>query len=247
MNTIEEYLKIELAGFYQDKINGGYRLKGLGYAKDRTREEKAMEQAELAPTSFSDVYAYINEFLDLIRLTNGFDKKRIELDTIHLGNKEHQLGNKEHQLGNKEHLIIDNGIIIRNELYWEPPRWNHQKGTYDSYDSKYDAIKAKFDLERVSDLLWFKFTDTRHLAVVAKSCDINWDYGKTCGQLVDYVGKKFDNSFIFVFPLTKEMIRTKADPHSKDRKYTTGDLECAVGNYLIEKGVPIIDYYSHMS
>nr|WP_315000239.1 hypothetical protein [uncultured Oribacterium sp.] len=240
MNTIEEYLKIELAGFYQDKINGGYRLKGLGYAKDRTREEKAMEQAELAPTSFSDVYAYINEFLDLIRLTNGFDKKRIELDTIHLGNKEHQLGNK-------EHLIIDNGIIIRNELYWEPPRWNHQKGTYDSYDSKYDAIKAKFDLERVSDLLWFKFTDTRHLAVVAKSCDINWDYGRTCGQLVDYVGKKFDNSFIFVFPLTKEMIRTKADPHSKYRKYTTGDLECAVGNYLIEKGVPIIDYYSHMS
>lgn len=233
MNTIEEYLKIELAGFYQDKINGEYRLKGLGYAKDRTREEKAMEQAELAPTSFSNVYAYINEFLDLLRLTNGFDKKRIELDTIHIGNK--------------EHLIIDNGIIIRNELYWEPPRWNQQKGTYDSYDSKYDDIKAKFDLERVSDLLWFKFTDTRHLAVVAKSCDINWDYGKTCGQLVKSVGKEFDNSFIFVFPLTKEMIRTKADPHSKYRKYTTGDLECAVGNYLIEKGVPIIDYYSHMS
>ena len=233
MNTIAEYLKIELAGFYQDKINGGYRLKGLGYAEDRTREEKAMEQGELAPTSFSDVYAYINEFLDLLRLTNGFDKKRIELDTIHFGNK--------------EHLIIDNGIIIRNELHWKPPRWNHQKGTYDSYDSKYDAIKAKFDLERVSDLLWFKFTDKGHLVVVAKSCDINWDYGKTCGQLVHSVGKKFDNSFIFVFPLTKEMIRTKADPHSKYRKYTTGDLECAVGNYLIEKGVPIIDYYSHMS
>lgn len=233
MNTIEKYLKIELAGFYQDKINGGYRLKGLGYAKDRTREEKAMEQAELAPTSFSDVYAYINEFLDLLRLTNGFDKKRIVLDTIHLGNK--------------EHLIIDNGIIIRNELHWDQPRWNQQKITYDRYDSKYDVIQAKFDLERVSDLLWFTFTDKGHLAVVAKSCDINWDYGKTCGQLVDSVGEKFDNRFVFVFPLTKEMIRTKADPHSKYRKYTTGDLECAVGNYLIEKGVPIIDYYSHMS
>ena len=238
MNTIEEYLKIELAGFYLDSKKGEYRLKGLRYDKDRTREKKAKEQAKLVPTSFSDIYAYINEFLDLLRLTNGFDKKRIVLDTIHFGNKEH--GN------NKEHLIIDNGIIIRNE-FWEPPRWNHQKGTYDSYDSKYEYIKAKFDLERVSDLLWFKFTDTRHLAVVAKSCDINWDYGNTCGQLVDYVGKKFDNSFIFVFPLTKEMIRTKADPHSKYRKYTTGDLECAVGNYLIEKGVPIIDYYSHMS
>ena len=70
MNTIEEYLKIELAGFYQDKINGGYRLKGLGYAEDRTREEKAMEQGELAPTSFSDVYAYINEFLDPVSYTH---------------------------------------------------------------------------------------------------------------------------------------------------------------------------------
>ena len=233
MNTIEEYLKIELAGFYLDSKNGEYRLKGLRYDKDRTREKKAKEQAKLAPTSFSDVYAYINEFLDLLRLTNGFDKKRIGLDTIHIGKK--------------EHIIIDNGIIIRNESFWELPRWNKQKSTYDRYDSKYDSIKAKFDLERVSDLLWFKFTDKGHLAVVANSCDINWDYGETCGQLVNSVGEEFDNSFIFVFPLTKEMIRTKADPHSKDRKYTTGALECAVGNYLIEKGVPIIDYYSHMS
>ena len=30
-------------------------------------------------------------------------------------------------------------------------------------------------LERVNDLLWFKFTDKGHLAVVASSCDINRD------------------------------------------------------------------------
>ena len=233
MNTIEDYLKIELAGFYWDSKNGEYRLKGLRYDKDRTREKKAKEQAKLVPTSFSDIYAYINEFLDLLRITNGFDKKRIGLDTIHLRNK--------------EHLIIDNGIIIRNELFWEQPTWSQQESTYVEYDSKYIDIKDKFDLERVSDLLWFKFTDKGHLAVVANSCDINWDVGNTCGRLVKSVGEEFDNRFVFVFPLTKEMIRTKADPHSKYRKYTTGDLECAVGNYLIEKGVPIIDYYSHMS
>ena len=51
--------------------------------------------------------------------------------------------------------------------------WNGK--TYDRYDKKYDVIKEKFDLERVSDVLWLKFTDKGHLAVVAKSCDINWD------------------------------------------------------------------------
>lgn len=42
------------------------------------------------------------------------------------------------------------------------------------------------------------------------------------------------------------MIRTKNEPNSFCRKYSSTELELAVGNYLIDKGVPIIDYYSHM-
>ena len=42
------------------------------------------------------------------------------------------------------------------------------------------------------------------------------------------------------------MIRTKAEPNSYYRKYSVAELELAVGNYLSDKGVPIIDYYSHM-
>ena len=122
----------------------------------------------------------------------------------------------------------------------------YKKQTYDVYDKKYDDIKYKFDLERVSDVLWFKFTDKGHLAVVAGSCDINWDNSKSCGILVDEVGEVFDTSFLFVFPLTQQMLRSKSEPSSFYRKYTVAELELAVGNYLIDKGVPIIDYYSHM-
>lgn len=139
--------------------------------------------------------------------------------------------------------IIDNGIVVRDNN-WSSPHWNGK--TYDRYDKKYDVIKEKFDLERVSDVLWLKFTDKGHLAVVAKSCDINWDSEQSCGLLVQEIEESFDTSFVFVFPLTRQMIRTKAEPNSFYRKYSSEELECAVGNYLISKGVPVIDYFSHM-
>ncbi|WP_270497599.1 hypothetical protein [Clostridium fessum] len=53
--------------------------------------------------------------------------------------------------------MIDNGILVRDNN-WSSSHWNGK--TYDRYDKKYDVIKEKFDLERVSDVLWLKFTDT---------------------------------------------------------------------------------------
>lgn len=51
---------------------------------------------------------------------------------------------------------VDNGILVRDNN-WSSSHWNGK--TYDRYDKKYDVIKEKFDLERVSDVLWLKFTD----------------------------------------------------------------------------------------
>lgn len=56
----------------------------------------------------------------------------------------------------------------------------------------------------------------------------------------------FDSTFVYIFPLTQQMIRTKAESNSYYRKYSSAELELAVGNYLSNKGVPIIDFYSHM-
>ena len=233
--SLKQYFTQDKTGYYFDEEDKGY-LRGVAGVKrcyDRTRNEKAIKQAEIEPVPLSKVYSYINEFIEIIRNTNGFKDKIIQIDSI--------------QLDNKEHVIIDNGIIIR-ENKWNLPRGHWEGKCYidDFHDEKYDVIKNKFNLERVSDILWFKFTDKGHLAVVASSCDINWNDKLSCGVLVNEVKEKFDDSFVFVFPLTHHMIRTKAEPNSYYRKYSSAELELAVGNYLITKGVPIIDYYSHM-
>ena len=155
---VVNYLKKDIEGYYFDKRNNEYKLKGVCCSFDRTRKDKALKQAKLEPVSFVKVYSYVNEFLELVREENGFTEKNIKIDTI--------------KLDGKEHIIIDNGILVRDNN-WSSSHWNGK--TYDRYDKKYDVIKEKFDLERVSDVLWLKFTDKGHLAVVAKSCDINWD------------------------------------------------------------------------
>lgn len=178
------------------------------------------------------LYTYINDFLELIREDNGYKDKNIKLDYI--------------KLDGTDHIIRDNGIIIIRNNRWLLPHWDETKDEYDIYDPKYDVIKSKFALERVSDLLWFKFTDKGHLAVVASSCDINWRDDTSCGFLVNEIGEKLDSFFGFVFPLTSQMLRSKAEMDILCRDYFVSDIELAVGNYLIDKCVPIIDYYSHM-
>lgn len=227
--NLKKYFEKDKEGYYYDNKQNEYKLKGVRCQYDRTRNDKAVKQGMLNAVQFSKVYSYINEFLEVIREDNGFTEKNKKIDTI--------------KLDGMEHIIIDNGIIIRNNN-WISPKWNGK--TYNIYDNKYDVIKEKFNLERVNDILWFKFTKKGHLAVVASSCDINWNDENSCGILVNEVGETFDTSFVFVFPLTQDMIRTKAEPNSYYRKYSSSELELAVGNYLIDKGVPIIDYYSHM-
>ena len=107
------------------------------------------------------------------------------------------------------------------------------------------------------DIVWMKFTCDGHLGVVAVGDDINFDIspsekaynetndGKpksrkndwkhnTSGIIVHHLGKKWDEKFILVFPLLD--ISTDFSPR---------DIEAGIGNYLIDKGIPILDYYSH--
>lgn len=206
-SNLVKYFEKDKEGYYFDQKSNEYKLKGVSCSYDRTRNERAGEQATIDSVPFGKVYSYINEFLELIREDNGFTEKNIKLDTI--------------KLDGTEHIIIDNGIIIRDNN-WIPPHWNGK--TYDIYDKKYDVIQDKFGLERVCDILWFKFTDKGHLAVVASSCDINWDNNLSCGILVNEVGETFDTSFVFVFPLTKQMLKTKTEPDSNYRKYSLAEL-----------------------
>lgn len=55
------------------------------------------------------------------------------------------------------------------------------------------------------------------------------------GKLVKSINEEWDSTFVLIFPLTKELLV----------KYNKDSIERAVGNYLIDNGVPIIDYFSH--
>lgn len=115
----------------------------------------------------------------------------------------------------------------------------------------YDKIKKEYQLADERDLLWIKFTADGFIGVIAQSNDINFDfppsadvYNKkakgrnwiynTSGIIVHKLNKEWDKSFVLVFPLK-----------IKNTKYSRHEIETAVGNYLIDKGVPILDYYSH--
>lgn len=125
----------------------------------------------------------------------------------------------------------------------------------------YVKMQKEFELEDQRDLIWMKFTEDGYLGVVATSNDINFDiphnandydrkhkvynaYLKkyeddwvhnSSGIIVHKLGKRWDKTFVLVFPLKDIPIG-----------YTRGDVEKAVGNMLKDNNVPILDCYSHL-
>lgn len=122
----------------------------------------------------------------------------------------------------------------------------------DPNEIDYARLKCDYQLEDERDLIWMKVTADGFLGVVAQSNDINFDipqnaedYNKrgkggrsweynTSGIIVHKLGKEWNRNFVLVFPLK-----------INDKKYNRHEIETAVGNYLIDKNVPILDYYSH--
>jgi hypothetical protein len=118
-------------------------------------------------------------------------------------------------------------------------------------DVDYSKLQKDYHLSDPNDLVWMKFSTEGDLGVVATAADINFDYPKssadyhkrdehgwvhnTSGILMHMLGKKWDESFVMIFPLC-----------GIPSGYKRHDIEKAVGNYLISKGVPVLDYYSHL-
>lgn len=119
--------------------------------------------------------------------------------------------------------------------------------------SFYQELKTEFSLDDERDIIWMKFAaNTGHLGVVATSNDINFmvpddmcDYDKKTeagkwvfnfsGILIKYLGESWNEDYVFVFPLA----------NMSKLSYTRHMIEKEVGDYLINKGVPILDFYSH--
>ena len=186
----------------------------------RKRGNKALQQIDEPPVPISRVLFYVNELLEFIKIDNAVKQRTIQIKQI--------------ELDNTKQIIIDNGIIAVN-CHWIDCIYDKKARKYTYYDSKYDIIKTEFNLSYPNDIIWLKFTTDGYLGVVAGSFDINFSYENTAGRLVNSVEKVWDETFVLIFPLTKDILN--------GRKKT--DIETAVGNYLIDKGVPIIDFYSH--
>ena len=126
----------------------------------------------------------------------------------------------------------------------ESPRIDHPQKI------DYQEIQKAHALADKDDIVWLKFTEDGYLGVVAASADINFDLPldeseyhiqekdgwlhNTPGILAHQLGKKWDASFVLLFPLA-----------NIPSGYKHGDIERAIGNYLIDKKVPILDFYSH--
>lgn len=98
----------------------------------------------------------------------------------------------------------------------------------------YNELKKKYKLNDERHIVWIKFTKSGCLGVVAAGADINFDMKNTSGKIIEYVGEKWDEDFVLVFPLPQIGFGFRRD------------IECGIGNYLLSKGVPILDRYSHM-
>ena len=117
-------------------------------------------------------------------------------------------------------------------------------------DIDYEEIKKKFFLDDIRDILWIKFTTDNYIGVVAASNDINFDRPKTVQDYTKKNGRKWihNTSGIILHHLNKFwnektvlIIPLSGIPKGLKR----GDVERALGNYLISKKVPILDFYSH--
>ena len=216
-------METSLEKYFEANTEATFRKKDgklcLVSADKEIRVDTARTQYKKDPPPIDTVIANVNEFLNMVSDDEALNMPKLE--SISLDGKNHQ--------------IIGRAIIAKG-CNWQAPEYN--KGRYTFWDSKYNTIKEQFELNAPQDIIWLKFTEDGYLGVVADSFDINFRYDNSSGKLirVNDPAKKWDDSFVVIFPLTKDLLNVKF------RK----QIETAIGNYLIEeKGVPIIDYFSH--
>lgn len=97
-------------------------------------------------------------------------------------------------------------------------------------------------MERKENIVWIKFSirpdDKKIISVIGTGCDIFFTQKTkdetTAGRINQYLNLEWDDSIVLIFPLIRI-------PKGLNRS----DIESGIGNYLIFKGVPILDFYSH--
>lgn len=127
-----------------------------------------------------------------------------------------------------ELVLEDLQIKHHTDLFWDLKRKPLKRGFYSEIWKDNPGMKDK------RDIVWIKFTQNGYVGVVASSTDINFDDDNTSGRIIDSVGEKWNRDFVIIIPL-----------ENMNDKLNRQMVESIIGNSLIEKGVPILDFYSH--
>lgn len=129
------------------------------------------------------------------------------------------------------------------------PQVDLSQGGVDIID--YKKIQEENELEDKNDILWMKFTKDGYLGAVTTGANINfqvppsevfydkmyvgnWLYN-TSAIIIHHLKKEWDDSFVLIFPL-----------RNMPSSYYCVDVERTIENYLIDKKVPILDYYHNI-
>ena len=134
----------------------------------------------------------------------------------------------------KEVLLENNYTVISND-----------KVTKKGYPYiNYSDVEEKYQLNNKSHIVWIKFGKKRYVGVVGAGADINrfWSNKNTSGKFViDEANLEWDKEKILIIPI-KGLPKECKGHKTKERN----EFERKIGQLLIDKDIPIIDYYSHI-
>lgn len=141
----------------------------------------------------------------------------------------------------KEVLLEKNYTVISND-----------KVTKKGYPYiNYFDVEEKYQLNNKSHIVWIKFAKKkgyggkeRYVGVVGAGTDINrfWSNKNTSGKFViDEANLEWDKENILIIPI-KGLPKECKGHKTKERNV----FERKIGQLLIDKDIPIIDYYSHI-
>lgn len=111
----------------------------------------------------------------------------------------------------------------------------------------YELIRKKCKIEEKGHIIWVAFVNTGHVAVVGAGTDISFSKNKKRGawRVLCELDVEWYEEKVIIVPVRK------LDNKSNGLKNVNNVLNCrngvehCIGEYLIEKKVSILNYYSH--
>lgn len=199
---------------------------------------------------FKKVYKYMNPtFKNASIYVNG-DKEKVNENSLRVRVAKIQVERGAQCLedikGYTESFLVECGLENLVDEFKIDVINKEDKDIRQKLNSEYSRIRKDQGPEmQNNDIVWIKFaekerdcnddsyTENEHVGVVGTSCDIDFSDKATSTKIIKSVGYRWSGK-VLAIPL-------KNIPDGLNRHL----IESAYGNYLISKGVPIIDYYSH--